>query len=28
MFRAHPDMVRAAWVRGRALEGPDTIRAR
>ncbi|MDO8485609.1 MAG: amidohydrolase family protein [Candidatus Limnocylindrales bacterium] len=22
MFRAHPDMVRAAWVRGRALEGP------
>ena len=22
IFRAHPDMVRAAWVRGRALEGP------
>jgi guanine deaminase len=22
MFRAHPDMVRAAWVRGRRLEGP------
>ena len=22
MFRAHPDMVRAAWVRGRALDGP------
>jgi guanine deaminase len=22
VFRAHPDMVRAAWVRGRALEGP------
>jgi guanine deaminase len=22
MFRAHPDMVRAAWVRGRALAGP------
>ena len=21
MFRAHPDMVRAAWVRGRALDG-------
>jgi guanine deaminase len=24
MFRAHPDMVRAAWVRGRGLEGPGT----
>jgi guanine deaminase len=22
IFRAHPDMVRAAWVRGRQLEGP------
>ncbi len=22
IFRAHPDMVRAAWVRGRVLEGP------
>jgi len=22
IFRSHPDMVRAAWVRGRALEGP------
>jgi guanine deaminase len=22
VFRAHPDMVRAAWVRGRMLEGP------
>lgn len=22
MYRAHPDMVRAAWVRGRRLEGP------
>jgi guanine deaminase len=22
LFRAHPDMVRAAWVRGRRLEGP------
>ena len=22
IFRAHPDMVRAAWVRGHALEGP------
>ena len=28
MFRAHPDMVRAAWVRGRALEGPGLVRAR
>ncbi|MEK6720415.1 MAG: guanine deaminase [Chloroflexota bacterium] len=25
IFRAHPDMVRAAWVRGRLLEGPTTI---
>ena len=24
VFRAHPDMVRAAWVRGRRLEGPTT----
>jgi guanine deaminase len=23
MFRSHPDMVRAAWVRGRLLEGPQ-----
>jgi guanine deaminase len=23
IFRAHPDMVRGAWVRGRRLEGPD-----
>jgi guanine deaminase len=23
IFRAHPDMVRAAWVRGRQLEGPS-----
>jgi len=23
IFRAHPGMVRAAWVRGRRLEGPD-----
>jgi guanine deaminase len=23
IFRAHPDMVRAAWVRGRSLEGPS-----
>src|SRR5437870_12662603 len=22
IFRSHPDMVRAAWVRGRLLEGP------
>ena len=22
IFRAHPDMVRGAWVRGRRLEGP------
>ena len=26
IFRAHPDMVRAAWVRGRRLEGPDPRR--
>jgi cytosine/adenosine deaminase-related metal-dependent hydrolase len=26
IFRAHPDMVRAAWVRGRRLEGPDAQR--
>ncbi|HYK96705.1 MAG TPA: guanine deaminase [Candidatus Dormibacteraeota bacterium] len=24
IFRAHPDMVRAAWVRGRRLEGPPS----
>ena len=24
IFRSHPDMVRAAWVRGRRLEGPGT----
>jgi guanine deaminase len=24
IFRAHPDMVRSAWVRGRRLEGPAT----
>ena len=24
IFRAHPDMVRAAWVRGHRLEGPGT----
>jgi guanine deaminase len=24
IFRGHPDMVRAAWVRGRRLEGPGT----
>jgi cytosine/adenosine deaminase-related metal-dependent hydrolase len=24
IFRAHPDMVRAAWVRGRRLEGPGS----
>ena len=22
IFRAHPDMVRAAWVRGKRLAGP------
>ena len=26
IFRAHPDMVRAAWVRGRRLEGPALAR--
>ena len=26
IFRAHPDMVRAAWVRGRRLEGPGAAR--
>jgi guanine deaminase len=26
IFRAHPDMVRAAWVRGRALAGPGAPR--
>ena len=26
IFRAHPDMVRAAWVRGRRLEGPAMVR--
>ena len=25
MFRPHPDMVRAAWVRGRRLEGPPGL---
>ena len=25
VFRAHPDMVRAAWVRGRRLEGPGSL---
>ena len=24
IFRAHPDMVRASWVRGRALDGPGS----
>jgi cytosine/adenosine deaminase-related metal-dependent hydrolase len=23
IYRSHPDMVRGAWVRGRALPGPD-----
>jgi guanine deaminase len=27
IFRAHPDMVRAAWVRGRRLDGPGRDRA-
>ena len=27
IFRAHPDMVRGAWVRGRRLEGPGAARA-
>ncbi len=26
IFRAHPDMVRAAWVRGRRLAGPGVVR--
>ena len=26
IFRAHPDMIRAAWVRGRRLEGPGRDR--
>jgi Cytosine deaminase and related metal-dependent hydrolases len=26
IFRAHPDMVRGAWVRGRRLEGPGALR--
>ena len=26
IFRAHPDMVRGAWVRGRRLEGPEVAR--
>jgi 5-methylthioadenosine/S-adenosylhomocysteine deaminase len=25
IFRAHPDMVRAAWVRGRRLDGPGRL---
>jgi guanine deaminase len=25
MYRAHPSMVRAAWVRGRRLEGPGSV---
>jgi 5-methylthioadenosine/S-adenosylhomocysteine deaminase len=25
IYRAHPDMVRAAWVRGRQLEGPPGL---
>ena len=25
IFRAHPDMVRAAWVRGRRLPGAQTV---
>jgi hypothetical protein len=25
IFRAHPDMVRGAWVRGRRLEGPAGV---
>jgi len=25
IFRAHPDMVRGAWVRGRRLDGPATV---
>jgi guanine deaminase len=27
LFRAHPDMVRAAWVRGRRLDGPGASHA-
>ena len=27
IFRSHPDMVRAAWVRGRRLEGPGAARS-
>lgn len=27
IFRAHPDMVQAAWVRGRRLDGPAAVRA-
>jgi 5-methylthioadenosine/S-adenosylhomocysteine deaminase len=26
IFRPHPNMVRAAWVRGRPLEGPPGVR--
>ncbi len=25
IFRPHPDMVRAAWVRGRLLDGPRGV---
>ncbi len=25
IFRPHPDMVRAAWVRGRLLDGPPGV---
>ena len=28
IFRSHPDMVRAAWVRGRRLEGPGRVTSR
>jgi guanine deaminase len=27
IFRAHPEMVRGAWVRGRRLEGPPAVQA-
>ena len=27
IYRSHPDMVRAAWVRGRALAGPPGVDA-
>ena len=27
IFRSHPNMVRAAWVRGRLLEGPPGLDA-